>query len=141
MDFFLISSIILGLIDQLPDLLTVVSDRIAGAFNRFGATRAVQLIYLRLPIGFGMLVFFKDLLLMEFQVRYLPVFHLFSLIDPFLDGKSSQDIQLMLQFLKAAFLVLHSSYYSLMTLMMIFSVTLLSMLMILLCTLKCSSDL
>ena len=40
--FFLISSMVLGLLDQL-DLLTVVSDRIARAFNRSGATRAVAL--------------------------------------------------------------------------------------------------
>ena len=39
--FFLISSMVLGLLDQL--LLTVASDRIARAFNRSGATRAVAL--------------------------------------------------------------------------------------------------
>ena len=37
--FFLISSMVLGLLDQ----LTVVSDRIARAFNRSGANRAVAL--------------------------------------------------------------------------------------------------
>ena len=40
---FLISSMVLGLLDQLQIPLTVVSDRIAGAFNRSGATRAVAL--------------------------------------------------------------------------------------------------
>ena len=34
---------------SIADLLTVVSDRIAGAFNRFGATRAVSL---DISIGF-----------------------------------------------------------------------------------------
>ena len=52
------------------DLLTVVSDRIARAFNRSGATRAVALDIPRLLKGFGMLVFFTNLSLMEFQVRY-----------------------------------------------------------------------
>ena len=52
-----------------------------------------------------------------------------------LDGKSSQEypnIHLMLEFLKAPFLVLHSSYYTLITFVMMLSVILLSMLMILL---------
>ena len=40
---FLISSMVLGLLDQLQIPLKVVSDRIAGAFNRSGATRAVAL--------------------------------------------------------------------------------------------------
>ena len=41
-----------------------------------------------------MLVFFTNLILMEFHVRYLAVFLLFSVIDNFewfLDGKSSQE--------------------------------------------------
>ena len=74
------------------DLLTVVSDRIARAFKRSGATRAV--IYPRLLTGFSMLVYFTNLSLMEFQVRYLALFLLFSVIDNFewfLDGKSSQE--------------------------------------------------
>ena len=44
--FFLISSMVLGLLDlgfRSPDLLTVVSDRITRVFNRSGATRAVSL--------------------------------------------------------------------------------------------------
>ena len=61
------------------DLLTVVSDRITRTFNRSGATRAV--IYSRLLTGFGMLVFFTNLSLMEFQVRYIALFLLFSVID------------------------------------------------------------
>ena len=40
--FFLISSMVLGLLDQLH-IFPVVSDRIAWAFNRSGATRAVAL--------------------------------------------------------------------------------------------------
>ena len=40
--FFLISSLVIGLLDQLQIFL-VVSDRIVRAFNRFGATRDVAL--------------------------------------------------------------------------------------------------
>ena len=40
MTFFVISSMVSG---STADLLTVVSDRIASAFNRSGATRAVAL--------------------------------------------------------------------------------------------------
>ena len=49
-----------------------------------------------------------------------------------------KNIQLMLEFLKALFLVLHFFCYKLMTFLKILSVILLSMLMILLSTLKCN---
>ena len=81
-----------------------------------------------------MLVFFSNLSLMEFQVRYLGLFLLFSVIDGFewfCMGSLHKNIQLMLEFLKAPYLVLHFSYYTLMTFLML-SVILLSMLMILL---------
>ena len=66
------------------DLVKVVSDRITRAFNRSGATRTVTLeIYPRLSTEFGMLVFFTNLSLTKFQVRYLTLFLLFSLIDSF----------------------------------------------------------
>ena len=70
---------------------------------------------------------------MGFQVRHLPLF-LFSVIDGFKwfwMGSFHKNIQLMLQFLKAPFLVLHFSYYTLTTFRML-SVILLSMLIILL---------
>ena len=82
-----------------------------------------------------MLVFFTNLSLMEFQVRYSALFLLFSVIDDFkwFWMKSlHKNIQLMWEFLKAPFLVLHFSYYTLMTFLMMLSVILLSMLMILL---------
>ena len=41
--FFLVFSTVLGLLDQLQNLLTVASDRTANAFNSSGATRAVAL--------------------------------------------------------------------------------------------------
>ena len=83
---------------------------------------------------FGMLVFFLNLSPMEFQVRYVALFFLFSVLDSFKwfwMGTHHKNIQLMLEFLKASFLVLHFSYYPLMTFLML-SVILLSMLMILL---------
>ena len=53
--------------------LTVLSDRIARIFKRSG-------IYLRLSTEFGMLAFFINLGLMDFQVRYWALFFLFSVI-------------------------------------------------------------
>ena len=82
-----------------------------------------------------MMLFFLNLSILEFQVRYLALFLLFSVIDSFeLFWMASllKNIQLMLEFLKAPFLVLHFSYYTLMTFLMMLSVILLSMLMILL---------
>ena len=57
-----------------------------------------------------MLVNFTNLGLMKFQVRYLALFFLFSVIDSFgwfWMGSDHKNIQLMLEFLKALFLVLH----------------------------------
>ena len=51
-------------------------------------------------------------------------------------GSLNKNIQLMLEFLKAKFCVLHFSYYTLMTFMMMLSVILISLLIILLSTLK-----
>ena len=95
-----------------------------------------HLIYPRFLTGFGMLVFFTNLSLMEFQVRYSALFLLFSVIDDFKwfcwMESLHKNIQLMQEFLKAPFLVLHFSYYTLMTFLMMLSVILPSMLMILL---------
>ena len=49
-----------------------------------------------------------------------------------LDGNLHKNIQLMLEFLRVSLLVLHFSYYTLMTSLMMLTVILLSMLMILL---------
>ena len=64
-----------------------------------------------------MLVSLINLTLMEFQVKYLALF-LFSVKDGFKwfwVESLHKNIQLMLEFLKAPFLVLHFSYYTLMT--------------------------
>ena len=82
-----------------------------------------------------MLVYLKNLCLMEFEVRYLALFLLISVIDDFKwfwMGSLDKNIQLMLELLKAPFLVLHFFFYILMTFLMMLSVILLSMMMILL---------
>ena len=124
---------VLGLFDQLQIFLQLYLIELLGlsvglAFNR--STRATAL---DIWTGFGMLVFFTNLSLMEFQVRYLVLF-LFLVIDGFKwfwMGSFLKNIQLMLKFLKAPFLILHFSYYTLMTFLMMSSGILLSMLMIL----------
>ena len=96
------------------DLLTVVSDRIARAFDRCGATGAVAL----------------DISKAFNRVWNAGLLHkpkscgisgqIFGLISSFLsnrrlrvvlDGKSSQKYPVELEFLKVPFLVLHFSYY------------------------------
>ena len=77
-----------------------------------------------------MLVFFKNLSFMVFQVRYLALFLLFSVIGSFGSfwmRNVHKNIQLILQLLKGPFLVLHFSYYTLMTFLIMLSVILLSM--------------
>ena len=81
---------------------------------------------------------------MGFQVRYLALFLLFSIRDGcewLWMENLHKNIQLTLEFLKASFLVLHFSYYTLLTFLTMLPVILLSMLMIL--SFKCdqASDL
>ena len=93
------------------------------------------LIYPRLLAGFDMLFFFTNVSLMEFQVRYLALFLLLLVIDHFewfWMRCFHKNIQLMQEFIKALFLVLHFSYYTLMIFLTMLSVILLSILMILL---------
>ena len=120
------------------DLLTVVSDRIARAFNRSGATRAVALDIFK---AFDR-VWHAGLLhkLKSYGISGIFMeFFLFSVIGGFglfWMGNLHKNIQLMLLFLKGLFLVLHVSYYTLMTFLRMLSVILLSMLMILLSTIN-----
>ena len=125
------------------DLLAVVSDRIARAFNMSGATRAVVLDISKAFDRVWHAGLLTNLNLMEFQVRYLALFLLFSVIGSFglsWMGNLHKNIQLMLVFLKGLFLVLHFSYYTLMTFLMMLSVIVLSVLMILLSTLYSECD-
>ena len=99
------------------DLLTVVFDRIARVFNKSGAAWAVAL----------------DISKAFDRVRYAGLLH--NLISSF-PSKGQQNIQLMLKFVKAPFLVQCFSYYTFVNFLMMLSVILLSMLMILFCTLS-----
>ena len=139
MAFFVISSMVLGLLHQLQIILAVASARIARAFNSSGATWAVAL----------------DISKAFDRVWHAGLFHklksygisggifglLFSVMTFWMESLH-KNIQLMLEFLKTPLLVPHFSYYTLMTFLMILSVILLSMLMILLYS-KCdqASDL
>ena len=119
------------------DFVTVVSDRIARAFSRCGATWALAL----------------DISYAVNRVLHAGVLHklrsygisgqIFSLVSSFLsnrhlwvilDGTSLQKYPVNAG--KGPFLVLYFSYYTLMTFLMMLSVILLSMLMILLSTLN-----
>ena len=64
------------------DLLTVVSERIARAFNRSRATRGVALDISKVSDGVGH-AGLLHISLMEFQIKYLVSFLLFTLIDGF----------------------------------------------------------
>ena len=124
---------VLDLLDQLQIFLQLYLIELLGLSTGLAFNRSTRATALDIWTGFGMLVFFTNLGLMEFQVRYLVLF-LFLVIDDFkwfCMGSFLTNIQLMLKFLKAPFLILHFSYYTLMTFLMMSSGILLSMLMIL----------
>ena len=77
-----------------------------------------------------MLIFFTNLSLIDFKVRYLFLFLLFLVIESFEWLWMGWEVFIRM-FLRASFLVLHFSYYTLMTFLMMLSVILLSVLMIL----------
>ena len=115
---------VLDLLDQLQIFLQLYLIELLGLLTGLELLELWYLIYPRLLTGFGMLVFFTNLSLMEFQVRYLALFLLFSVIDSFewfWMESLHKNIQLMLEFFKAPFLVLHFSYYTLMTFLMMLS--------------------
>ena len=109
-------------------LMTVVSDRIARAFNRSVATQAVALDICK---AFDR-VWHAGLLhkLRSYRISG----QILGLISYFLSnrlwmGSFYKNIQLMLEFLKGPFLVLHFSYYTLMTFLMMLFVIMLMMLL------------
>ena len=112
-----------------------MSDRIARAFNKSGATQAVALDISTAFEGVwhaGLLCKRKSY---GISGHYLALFLLFSAIDDFKwfwMESLHKNIQLMLGFCKALFLVLHFSYNTLMTFLMILSVIFIFMLTILL---------
>ena len=125
---------VLGLLDQLQIFLQLYLIELLGLLTGLGLLKLYHLIYQSLLTGFGMLVFLSNL-------SHGISGQIFSLIFSFLTWNGfkwfwieslHKNIQLMLEFLKAPFLVLHFSYYTLMTFLMMLSVILLSMLIILL---------
>ena len=104
------------------DLLTVASDRIAGTFNMSGATRAVAL---NISKVFDR-VWHAGLLHKHKSYRVLG--QMFGLISSCLNNRQlpvfwmenlHKNIQLMLEFIKGPFLVLHFSYFTLMIFLML----------------------
>ena len=80
-----------------------MSDRVARAFNSSEAAPAVVLDISKAFYRFGMLVFFPNLGFVEFRVRYLILFHLFSVtvgFEWFWMGNLPKSIHLMLEFFK-----------------------------------------
>ena len=73
---------VLGLLNQML-IFSQYLIELLGLLTGLGLLELWHLIYPRLLTGFGMLVFFINLRLMEFQVRYLALFLLFSVIDDF----------------------------------------------------------
>ena len=104
------------------DLLTVAPNRSVRVFNKSGATRAVALNISKVFDRVWCAGLLHKLKSMEIQVRYLALLLLFSVIDAF--ECLHKNIRLMLEFLKAPFLVLHFSYHTLMTFRMMLSVLL-----------------
>ena len=115
-----------------PDLLTVVSDKNARALKRFWATRAIAL---DISKAFDRVWHARLLQKLKSSGILGQTLGLISslIVDSFKwfwMGSLHNNIQLMLESLRASFLVLHFCYYG-MTFLMILCVILLSMLMIL----------
>ena len=126
--FFLISCMVLGLLDQLQIFCQLYLIELLGLLTSLGLLKLKHLIYPRLLAGFSMLVFFTNLSLTEFWISYLALFLLFSVINGFKwfwMRSLHKNIEVMLEFLMGPFLVLHFSYYLLMTFLMMLNVILL----------------
>ena len=72
---------VLGLVDELQIFSQSYLIELLGLLTGLELLELWHLIYPRLLTGFGMLVYFTNLSLMEFQVRYVDSFLLFSVID------------------------------------------------------------
>ena len=119
---------VLGLRNQLQIFSLLYLIELLCILTGLGLLELWHLRYPRLLTGFILLVYFTNVSLMEFQVRYFALL-LFSVIDCFKwfwMESLHKNIQLMLEFLKAPFLILHFSYCTLMTFLMMLSVILLS---------------
>ena len=100
---FLISNMVLGLLDQLQIFSQLYLTELLGFLAGLGLLELWQLIYPMLLTGLAMWLF-KSFSVMEFQVWYLALFLLFSVIDGFewfWIESFHKNIQLMLQFLNS----------------------------------------
>ena len=123
--FFLIPNMVLGLLNQLQIFSLWYLIKLLGLLTCLGLLKLWPLIYPRLLTGFSMLVYFENLSLGEFQVRYLTLFLLFSVVDGFewfWMESLHRSIRLLLKFVKNPFLVLHFFCCILMTFLMVLSV-------------------
>ena len=121
MAFFLISSMVLGLPNQVQIFSLWYLIELLGLLTGLGLLELWHLIYSRLLTGFGMLAYFTDLGLGEFPVRCLALFLLFSVVDGFQwfwMESLHRSFLLVLEFLKGPFLVLHFFCCILMTFLM-----------------------
>ena len=78
MAFFLISSIVLDLLDQQQIFSQLCLIKLLRLLIGLGLLELWHLIYPRLLTWCGMLVFFTNLRLVEFEIRYLALFVFFS---------------------------------------------------------------
>ena len=98
---------VLSLLDELQIFSQLYLIELLGLLTGLGLLELWHLIYPRLLTGFAMLVYFTNLSLMEFQVRYLVLFLLFLVIDGFKwfwMESLHKNTKLMLEFLEALFL-------------------------------------
>ena len=109
-DLFLISSMVLGLLDQLQIFSLLYLIELLGLLTGLELFKLWHLICPRLLTGLGILVFFTDLSLMEFQVRSLALILLFSIIEGlelFWMESLHKNIQLMLHSWSYTFPTIH----------------------------------
>ena len=133
--FFLISSLVLGLLVHLQIFWQLYLIELLGLLTGLLLLKLQHLVYPRPLTGFGIVVFFTNLSLMEFQVRYMASFLLFSVIDGldwFWMGSLTRICKDNAGVPQGSILALRFYYYALMTFLMLLSVILLSMLIILL---------
>ena len=100
---------VLGLLDRLQIFSQSYLIELPGLLTDLGLLELWHLIYPGLLTGFGMLVF-TNLSHMEFEVRYLALFLLFSVIvgfEWFWMRSLHKNILVNLEFLKGLFLVLN----------------------------------
>ena len=99
------------------DLLTVVSDRILRSFNRSGATRSV------LRVWYACLLYKRKSCRISGQIfSFISSFFSNRQLMVVLNGKSSKEYPVHAGVPQGPFLVLHVSYYRLMTFLMLLSV-------------------